>query len=89
MGRQHVRGGLIHIRQRKTGTTLAIPAHPDLRAALDATPAEHLTFLTTRDGRQFHPDKLHALVQAQVPRGWLARSSVRPWTSEGGVQATG
>jgi len=55
MGRQHVRGGLIHIRQRKTGTTLAIPAHPDLRAALDATPAEHLTFLTTRDGRRFTP----------------------------------
>src|SRR5262245_24414019 len=47
MGRQHVRDGLIHVRQSKTGTTLAIPIHPELRAVLDATPAEHLTFLTT------------------------------------------
>ena len=77
MGRQHVRGGLIHIRQRKTGTTLAIPVHPDLRAALDATPAEHLTFLTTRDGRQFHPDSFthwfkHKCREAGLP----ARASV-------------
>src|SRR5262249_46397618 len=46
MGRQHVRDGLIHVRQSKTGATLAIPVHPDLRAVLDATPADHLTFLT-------------------------------------------
>ena len=29
MGRQHVRDGLIHVRQSKTGTTLAIPLHPE------------------------------------------------------------
>src|SRR5262249_20655104 len=28
--RQHVRDGLIHVRQSKTGTTLAIPLHPEL-----------------------------------------------------------
>jgi integrase len=56
MGRQHVRNGLIHVRQSKTGTTLAIPLHPELQAALEATPAAHLTFLTTHGGRPFHPD---------------------------------
>jgi len=56
MGRQHVRDGVIHVRQSKTGATLVIPLHPELRAVVDATPAEHLTFLTTREGRQFHPD---------------------------------
>src|SRR6266403_2595389 len=56
MGRQHVRDGLIHIRQSKTGTTLAIPLHPELRAVLDATPAENMTFMTTNGGRPFHPD---------------------------------
>jgi len=56
MGRQHVRDGLIHVRQSKTGTTLVIPIHPELRAVLDATPAEHLTFLTTAGGKPFHPD---------------------------------
>ena len=56
MGRQHVRDGLVHVRQSKTGTTLAIPVHPHLRTVLDATPAEHFTFLTVRGGRPFHPD---------------------------------
>jgi integrase len=56
MGRQHVRDGLLHVRQSKTGTMLAIPLHPELRAVLDATPAENMTFLTMRDGRPFHPD---------------------------------
>jgi integrase len=56
MGRQHVRDGLMHVRQSKTGTTLAIPLHPELRLVLDATPTDHLTFLTTRGNRPFHPD---------------------------------
>jgi len=56
MGRQHIRDGLIHVRQSKTGTTLAIPLHPELQAVLEATPADHLTFLTTRGGRPFRPD---------------------------------
>jgi integrase len=53
MGRQHIRDGAIHVTQRKTGTTLIIPIHPDLAAAIDATPTPHLTFLVTRDGSPF------------------------------------
>jgi integrase len=56
MGRQHVRDGLIHVRQSKTRQTLAIPIHPELRAVLDAAPVEDLTFLVTRNGKPFHPD---------------------------------
>ena len=55
MGPQPVRDETIHVRQRKTGATLTIPVHIDLRAVLDATPAEHLTFLVTRLGRPFEP----------------------------------
>jgi integrase len=53
MGRQHVRAGVVHVRQQKTGTMLAIPVHPALQAVLDATPSEHLTFLTTAYGKPF------------------------------------
>ena len=56
LGRQHMRDGLIHVRQSKTGTSLAIPVHSDLRAVLDATPSEHLTFLVTLGGKPFHAD---------------------------------
>src|SRR5499427_6950572 len=38
MGRQHIRDGVLTVKQQKTGTMLAIPVHPDLRAVLDATP---------------------------------------------------
>jgi integrase len=56
MGRQHVREGLLSVTQAKTGTTLAIPLHPELRAVLEATPAENMSFLVTREGKPFHPD---------------------------------
>jgi integrase len=53
MGRQHVRDGVLTVRQEKTGVTLAIPVHCDLQAILDATPSGHLTFLTTRTGKHY------------------------------------
>jgi integrase len=54
MGRQHVRGGVLFLRQQqKTGTPLEIPVHPELQAVLDATPSNHLTFLTTSLGKPF------------------------------------
>jgi integrase len=50
MGRQHVRGDTITVRQHKTGTVLAIPINPDLRAELDAMPADRLIFLAANHG---------------------------------------
>jgi integrase len=77
MGRQHIRDGLIHVRQSKTGTSLAIPLHSELRAVLDATPADHLTFLTVRGGRQFHPDAFtHWFKRKCGEAGLPARASV-------------
>jgi integrase len=55
IGRQHIQGGLINVRQRKTRATLAIPVHSELQRVLDATPNEHLTFLTTAAGKPFTP----------------------------------
>ena len=55
MGRQHVRNGLVEVCQQKTGATLAIPVHPELRAVLDATPLDQMTFLVTGSGKPFSP----------------------------------
>jgi integrase len=55
MGRQHVRDGVLSVRQQKTGTALVIPVTPTLAAAIDATPSEHLTFLVTDRGQPFEP----------------------------------
>ena len=77
MGRQHVRDGMIAVRQNKTGTTLSIPMHPALRAVLDATPSDHLTFLTTSFGKPFVAAGFtnwfrEACNEAGLPRGTSA-----------------
>jgi integrase len=51
MGRQHIRDGVLQVRQLKTGTELSIPVHPDLAAIIAETPGDHLTFLTTKFGQ--------------------------------------
>ena len=53
MGRQHIRDGVLTVKQQKTGKPLAIPVHPHLQAVLDATPSEHLTFLVTATGKPY------------------------------------
>jgi integrase len=55
MGRQHIRNGLLHVTQRKTGKALAIPVHPDLQAVLATVPATQMTFLMTLRGKPFDP----------------------------------
>jgi integrase len=53
IGRQHIRDGVLAIRQQKTGAVLAIPVHPDLAAIIAATPTGHLTILTTNTGKSY------------------------------------
>jgi integrase len=53
MGRQHIRDGVLTVKQEKTGVELAIPVHPELRTILDATPTKHLTFLVTATGKPY------------------------------------
>jgi integrase len=45
--------GRLSVRQSKTGVSLKIPVRPELAEAIDATPSEHLTFLTTSHGKPF------------------------------------
>jgi integrase len=55
MGRQHIRDGAVHVTQQKTAAVLAIPVHPDLARIIEATPSDHLTFLTAKKGAPFSP----------------------------------
>jgi integrase len=73
MGRQHLRGEAIEVRQVKTGARLVIPIHPDLRAALGAVPEGQLTFLLTGQGKAF------------TPAGFAQR--FKDWSAEAGVPA--
>ena len=59
IGKQHIRDGVLAIRQQKTGVTLAIPVHSELTAIIAATPIGHLTLLTTKYGKSFSPNGLN------------------------------
>ena len=51
MGRRHIKDGVLTITQQKTGVAVAVPVHPELRAAIDASAGTNLTFLVTDRGR--------------------------------------
>ena len=53
LGWQHVKGQRITVRQEKTGATVDIPIHPELRRVLEGTPRQNLTFLMTEHGKPF------------------------------------
>lgn len=73
MGSQHVRDGVVHVRQQKTGATLAIPVHSELRAVLDATPAENLTFLVSPRGRTYSANGFSSWFRKQCAAAGLPR----------------
>jgi integrase len=53
VGPQHLRSGVLSVRQEKTGGALRIPMHTDLLAILDATPSGNMAFLVTTYGKPF------------------------------------
>jgi len=55
LGRQHVHGKFLELRQNKTGADVAIPVHSALAAVLKVSKGSNLTFLTTETGAPFSP----------------------------------
>lgn len=53
MGRQHIRNGVLMVRQQKTRADVAIPVPIELRASIEAACKDHLTFLVTSNGKPF------------------------------------
>jgi integrase len=71
MGRQHIRDGVLQVRQGKTGAVLEIPVHPQLQAIIDATPNEHLTFLTTKAHKPYSGNNFSAQFRVWCNAGML------------------
>jgi integrase len=74
IGRQHIRDGVLTVRQQKTGVTLAIPVHPDLAKIIAATPTTgHLTLLTTKTGKSYGADDF-----SEQFRAWCDAADLPP-----------
>jgi integrase len=76
MGRQHVRDGILTIKQKKTGVEVSMPVHPELAAAIAACPNEHLTFLTTGRGAPVGEREFNRWFRAAVLAAGLPESCV-------------
>jgi hypothetical protein len=84
MGHQHIRDGMLSVTQEKTGVRLAIPVHSDLRVILDATPSEHLTFLTMTSGKPYggeQPDGQEAEARLRISEDTL-RGYHNEWSDD-------
>jgi integrase len=53
MGPQHIKDGIMHIVQVKTGAELDIPVHPELAEIIAQSKISHLAFLITFYGKPF------------------------------------
>ena len=73
MGRQHVRDGVITLKQAKTRAELVIPVHSELRAVLYAAPAENLTFLVTPRGQPYGVTRFSNWFRKQCEAAGLPR----------------
>jgi integrase len=71
MGRQHVQGGSIQVKQQKTGTRLSIPIHSELQRVLDTEPALNMTFLMTQYGKPFTVDGFTSWFRSAVAQAGL------------------
>jgi integrase len=80
MGRQHVRDGVIEVRQVKTKTRLFIPLHPELAAAI-ATETDRLTFLVTEAGKPFTPNGFYMRF-----KGWVDAAGLPAGRSPHGLR---
>src|SRR5262249_20404443 len=78
MGRQHVRDGVLQVRQQKTGTRLLIPIHPALAEVLAASPKGDLVCVWGR-GRQPYT----AAGFGTLSRQWCAAAGLPHCSSHG------
>jgi integrase len=71
MGRQHVRDGLLHVKQKKTRAELWIPVTPQLQEIIAASSVGQMTLLVTKHGRPFSEDGFGYLFRQECNKAGL------------------
>ena len=87
IGRQHIKDGVLTVRQQKTGVTLAIPVHPDLTAIIAATPVGHLTLLVTQSGKSYGANDCSEMFRSWCDAVGLPQRCVFSRLAQGGADA--
>jgi integrase len=66
LGKQHLRGGLVHLKTEKTETPIYVPIHPMLLKSIKACPSKGLAIIAKRDGSNYTKESLGALFREAV-----------------------
>jgi integrase len=88
MGKQHISGDNIAVRQEKTDSPLLIPIHPSLARALASGAANEPHFPDDGARRALYVGRVRQLVQGSMQRGRLA-TMLGPWSAQGRSDTTG
>jgi integrase len=79
LGRQHIKRGVLTYTQQKNRNrkpiTLTIPVHAELQRVIDATRADHLTFLVNSHGKPFTPKGLSDWMSQRCREAGLPKCS--------------
>lgn len=81
MGRQHVDGSVLTVRQVKTGTTVVLPILPELRQELAHVPAGQMTFLARESGHAHTAGGFYNLFVS-----WCAQAGLEPGLAPHGLR---
>jgi integrase len=75
MGHQHVRNGLLHVKQKKTGVELDLPVRPELAIIL-ARATGNLTFLHKKNGKPYSEKTLSMQFRVWCDEAGLSKRCV-------------
>ena len=73
MGRQHIREGMIEIRQQKTGNEVTVPIHSELRPIIET--ATGMTFVVTPSGKPYEAASFGKLIRTWCNEAGLLHCS--------------
>jgi len=75
MGRQHIRDGMLHVKQAKTGAEFWMPVLPQLQQIIDASPVNQSTFILTELGKPFHSNSFSNWFRLECNKAGLPHCS--------------
>jgi integrase len=75
MGPQHIRGGLLRVKQAKTGAELSLPVTPQLQEIIAASTVGPMLFIMTQYGKPFSGDGFSHWFGAECVKAGLPHCS--------------
>ena len=88
IGRQHIRDGVLTVKQQKTGVTLAIPVHPHLQSGARRHAERTFDVPGHRDRQAVRRELFQRELPGMVRRSRVTKALLGTWAAQGGMPPT-